>query len=71
MADKGDDTKLYNDCLKDFETLFKLKPDHAASFFKRGIVQYHMGDNAKACVDLNKALALGYDCSDAINDFCK
>jgi hypothetical protein len=71
MADKGDDLKIYNDCLKDFEHVFRLNPNHAPSYFKRGVIEHWMGDSLKACVDLNKSASLGYDCSSALKDFCK
>lgn len=69
--ENGDDRKLYTDCLRDFQHVFRLNPNHAPSYFKRGIVEHWMGDSIKACEDLNKASTLGYNCSEALKDFCK
>ncbi|MGP8214002.1 MAG: hypothetical protein ACLQQ4_00420 [Bacteroidia bacterium] len=71
MANKGDDLKFYNDCLNDFDKIFKLNPNHAPSYFKRGIVEHWMGDTIKSCIDLKKAAVLGYDCSTAFKNFCR
>ncbi|HTA83996.1 MAG TPA: hypothetical protein VK783_13720 [Bacteroidia bacterium] len=71
MAPIGEDIKHYNNCLKDYETAFKINPNDAPSYFHKGITEHWMGDTVQSCSDLNKAMSLGYNCKDALRDFCK
>ena len=50
------DQKLYKEAAKEFKEVVRLNPRFSSAYFKWGVVQLHLGQNAKAQETLNEYL---------------
>ena len=52
--------KQWAEAVKDFDKTIKLNPEMGEPYYQRSVCYQNLGDAAKASVDVDKALSLGY-----------
>ena len=72
IGDEKYGKKDYKGAIISISKAIELNPKNSVSYMNRGVCKSDLGDKKGACIDLNKALDLGfYQAESLIKELCK